>query len=183
LELPFEVFTSLVFAVLGDLAVGMPRTAQVFFIMAYCVFCIVNCGESLGIIFNTLFDHAGFAINVTSIFLSLAQIMAGSMSINMPAVLRALNYLSPLRYALAVLAQYAFRGIRFTCNVAQRLPNGNCPQTTGEEVLRLYKLDTGVKLNLMALGIATIVYRLVAYAVLKTEKSRIFSRSWTKSQK
>lgn len=49
LEIPFEIFTSFVFAILVDLAAGLPRNAQVFFVCFFNCFCIVNCGESLGI--------------------------------------------------------------------------------------------------------------------------------------
>jgi ABC-type multidrug transport system ATPase subunit len=179
LEVPFEIFTSLIFAVLADLAIGLPRTAETFFIVAFNCFCIISCGESLGILFNTLFNHTGFAINVTSVFLSLAQIMGGTMSINMPAFLQAWNHLSPVKYSLATLASQAFRGQKFTCLDFQKLPNGRCPQETGEEVLQLYNLDKSLGLNLMALGIVTIVYRIVAYLVLKAKREkwhRVFKR-------
>ena len=49
LEVPFEIGTSLVFAVLTDLAAGLPRTPQMFFVCFFNCFCIVNSGESLGI--------------------------------------------------------------------------------------------------------------------------------------
>jgi ABC-type multidrug transport system ATPase subunit len=49
LEVPFEIGTSLVFAVLVDLAAGLPRTTQMFFVCFFNCFCIVSCGESLGI--------------------------------------------------------------------------------------------------------------------------------------
>lgn len=49
LEIPFEIFTSFIFAILVDLAAGLPRNAQVFFVCFFNCFCIVNCGESLGI--------------------------------------------------------------------------------------------------------------------------------------
>lgn len=49
LEVPLEVFTCLMFAVFVDLAAGLPRTTQVFFVCFFNCFCIVSCGESLGI--------------------------------------------------------------------------------------------------------------------------------------
>jgi ABC-type multidrug transport system ATPase subunit/ABC-type multidrug transport system permease subunit len=172
LEIPFEIITSLIFAVLADLAVGLPRTPKTFFIVAYNCFCVINCGESLGILFNVLFSHTGFAINVTSVFLSLAQIMGGTMSINIPSFLQAWNHLSPAKYALQTLAAQAFRGQRFTCQDFQKLPNGRCPQETGEEIIKLYHLDGDLGLNIMALGIVTFVYRVVAYIVLKAKRER-----------
>ncbi|MAD86793.1 MAG: hypothetical protein CL912_27865 [Deltaproteobacteria bacterium] len=49
LEVPFEVATSFIFAILVDLAAGLPRTTQMFFVCFFNCFCIVSCGESIGI--------------------------------------------------------------------------------------------------------------------------------------
>ncbi|TVY36606.1 putative ABC transporter ATP-binding protein/permease [Lachnellula occidentalis] len=164
LEVPFEIFTSLFFAILADLAAGLPRTPQMFFAVFFNCFCIVSCGESVGIMFNTLFAHTGFAINLTSVFLSIAQVMSGVLSINMPGFLQGVNYLSPMRYVTRNLIPYSLRHLTFHCTSAQRLPDGTCPITTGKQVLDLYALDTNPA---MALGICTLVYRLLAYALLK----------------
>ena len=49
----------------------------------YCLitlvsFCMVSCGESLGIVFNTFIaDSNGFALNLASSFITIANIMAG----------------------------------------------------------------------------------------------------------
>ncbi|CZT10387.1 related to A.gambiae ATP-binding-cassette protein [Rhynchosporium agropyri] len=171
LEVPFEVITSLIFAVLVDLAAGLPRTPQLFFVCFFNCFCIVNCGESIGIMFNTLFPHTGFAISLTSVFLSISQFMSGVMSINMPSFLQGVNYLSPLRYAIRNLAPYSLSGIHFTCDDYQRLPNGPCPIENGEQVLDLYKLNTNPWKNILALGICTLIYRLAAYGLLKVVRT------------
>jgi ABC-type multidrug transport system ATPase subunit len=171
-EIPFEICTCLVFAVLMDLAVGLHRTASLFFIVAFNAFCIVNCGESVGIIFNTLFDHTGFAVNVTSVVLSIAQIMGGVMSLNIPAFLQAFNHLSPIKWAIGNLAPYTLAEVTFSCTQAQRLPNGQCPVTNGEDVLNLYNLNGNAGLNLLALGICVVVYRMLAFLILKAKRTR-----------
>jgi hypothetical protein len=178
LELPFEVITSLLFAVLTDIAAGMPRTAQMYFVAATNCLCIVSCGESLGIINHTLFTHPGFAVNVTSVFLSVANFMAGTMSINMPAFLRAVNHLSPVKYAIANLAPYSLRGQRFTCTEYQRLPDGHCPIETGEQVLELYRLNGDPGKNLAAVAVCAVVYRLLAYVILKAVRGNWGARWW-----
>jgi hypothetical protein len=48
-EVPFEIATCIVFAALVDLGGGLPRTAQLFWVCFFNCFCIVSCGESLGI--------------------------------------------------------------------------------------------------------------------------------------
>ncbi|KAG4441901.1 hypothetical protein IFR05_002585 [Cadophora sp. M221] len=179
LEVPFEVATSLIFAVLCDLAAGLPRTPQLFFVCFFNCFCIVSCGESIGIMFNTLFPHTGFAISLTSVFLSISQFMSGVMSINMPAFLQGVNYLSPLRYAIRNLAPYSLSTIHFTCNESQRLPDGRCPIETGEQVLDLYKLNTDALKNLIALGACTLIYRLAAYVLLKTMRMHWGTVGWS----
>jgi ABC-type multidrug transport system ATPase subunit len=54
LEVPFEIGTSFLFAILVDLAAGLPRNTQMFFACFFNCFCIVSCGESLGIMVRPL---------------------------------------------------------------------------------------------------------------------------------
>jgi hypothetical protein len=93
--------------------------------------------------------------------------MSGVLSINMPGFLQGVNYLSPMSYVTRNLVPYSLRHMTFTCTAEQRLPDGSCPITTGKQVLDLYALDTNPAINIMALGICTLVYRLLAYALLK----------------
>ena len=171
-EIPFEVVTSLIFAVLTVLAAGLPRSVSVFFIVAFNCFSIVSCGESIGIMFNTLVTHTGFAVNLTSVILSIATIMGGIMALDIPSFLQAFNHLSPIKWALGNLAMYTLSGIKFSCPDEQKLPNGQCPISTGEEVLSLYNLETNAGLNLMALGICVVVYRVLAYVLLVVRRTR-----------
>ncbi|CAL3969714.1 unnamed protein product [Diplocarpon coronariae] len=183
LEVPFEILTSLIFAILVDLAAGLPRTPRLFFVCFFNCFCIVSCGESLGIMFNTLFPHTGFAISLTNVFLSISQFMSGVMSIDMPSFLQGVNYLSPLRYAIRNLAPYSLHGLSFTCHAPQRLPDGHCPIETGEQVLQLYKLDSDPLINLIALGACTVLYRLLAYVLLKGTKTHWGSTGFVKKMR
>ncbi|KAJ8110071.1 hypothetical protein ONZ43_g5972 [Nemania bipapillata] len=172
LELPFEIVSCLVFGVLADFAVGFPRTAELYFVLVFCAFGIVSCGESLGIMFNTLFNHTGFAVNIVSILLSVAQVIAGIISIDMPRVFQIFNYLSPTKYAVAALARFSLDGVTFTCDDSQRLPDGRCPIETGQQVLELYKLDVNGVTNLIALAGTVIAYRLVAWLLLRLVRTR-----------
>ncbi|OBT84548.1 hypothetical protein VE02_06800 [Pseudogymnoascus sp. 03VT05] len=170
-EIPFGIVTCIVFAVLADLAGGLPRTAKVFWVVVFNCFCIVTCGESLGIVFNTFFSHSGFALNLTSIILSISLIMSGILSISMPAFLRGVNYLSPLRYVIRNLAPYTLRPITLTCTAAQALPDGTCTVPDGEAVLALFRLDGNERLELLGVAIATVVYRLLAWALLRVART------------
>lgn len=172
LEVPFEIISCLVFGVLGAIAVGLPRTVTMYFVCVFACFGIVSCGESLGIMFNTLFGHTGFAVNVMGIVLSVANVMAGVLSINMPPLFEDLNYLSPIRYALRAVAPYSLRGVKFTCTAEQRLPNGDCPIQTGEDVLQLYRFNVNPVTNVAALAACVVVYRGLAWALLKLTRRR-----------
>ncbi|KAI1395569.1 P-loop containing nucleoside triphosphate hydrolase protein [Hypoxylon fuscum] len=172
LEVPFEIIACLLFGILADFAVGFPRTAEMYFVYVFCGFGIVSCGESLGIMFNTMFNHTGFAVNIISVLLSVAQIMAGIMSIDMPQLFKIFNYISPLKYATAALAPYTLRDVKFTCDDSQRLPNGQCTIETGEQVLDLYKLNVDPIVNIGALAATIVVYRLVAWLLLRLVRTR-----------
>jgi ABC-type multidrug transport system ATPase subunit len=177
---PFEIISCIVFAVLAVLACGLERDASTFFIITYNAFCITSCGESLGIAFNTLFTHTGFSVNCMSVFLSVAQVMGGVLSLSIPSFLQAFNHLSPVKWAIGNMAPYTFRNLRFTCEDWQKI-NGQCPITTGQQVLDLYNLDKDPEMYLMALGICAIVYRFLAYVVLKVVKERWVGRLWRKA--
>jgi ABC-type multidrug transport system ATPase subunit/ABC-type multidrug transport system permease subunit len=178
IEIPFEIVSSLVFGALAAFADNLQRTVTMFLISAFNCFCIISCGESVGIMFCTLFSHVGFAVNVTSILLSISTILGGVMSLNVNDVLQALNHLSPIKYAIANLAPYSLHGQVFHCSAAQQLADGSCPIDSGEQVLKLYNLDKNGPMNVMALGVCTIVYRLIAYAFLKAMRSHRLMERW-----
>lgn len=92
----------------------------------------------------------------------------------MPGFLRALNYLSPLKYAAANLVVYTFHGFNFTCTDAQRLADGSCPINTGDEVLELYGYgSTNPGRNLAYLVVTTVIYRFLAYALLRVTRMHL----------
>ncbi len=176
LELPFEIFASIIFSVFIVLVVGLPRTAQMFFSTMYCSVIIVNCGESIGIAFNTVFKHTGFAVNVISTILSIGTCMAGIMSLNMSKVLKGFNYLSPLNYAINALINMAFKGQTFKCNDSLKLSNGECSFNTGEQVLESYGLKKNYNVYLGILIVVGFIYRLLAIAFVCLNRLRLDKR-------
>ena len=77
---------------------------------------------------------------------------------------------------------YTFRGQTFTCNEYQRLPNGACPIETGEQVLTLYNLNGNAGFNLLALAVCVVVYRGVAYLLLKAKTHWGYREWWERSK-
>lgn len=85
----------------------------------------------------------------------------------MPAFLKGVNYLSPIRYMIRNLAPYTLRPIELTCNASQTLPDGRCIVSNGNDVLALFQLDGNAGLELLGVGLCTLVYRLLAWALLR----------------
>ena len=81
LEVPFEIASGFLFSLLL-IAADLQRTVSMFFLIALVSFSMVSCGESLGIIFNTLIiDGTGFALNITNTLISIGITMAGECSL------------------------------------------------------------------------------------------------------
>ena len=89
----------------------------------------------------------------------------------MPAFFKGINNISPGRYVAVCVSIMAFRNFEFTCTDAQRLPDGNCPIQTGQQVLDMFNYHTSLASNIGALVGVTVGYRLVAYAVLRLAKA------------
>ncbi|KAI9350484.1 P-loop containing nucleoside triphosphate hydrolase protein [Zopfochytrium polystomum] len=151
-ELPFEIFGSLLFAVLLTYAVNLQVHVLV---AAAAIFAFINAGESIGIAFCSF---------VTRI-ISLMSIMQGYLSVNMPNPLIYLNYLSVLRYSARTMARQAFNDLTFTCDGSV-----SCQYRSGEEVLTLLSFPTdwtSFSANFAAMFVCAFVYRFVAYLALK----------------
>jgi ABC-type multidrug transport system ATPase subunit len=170
LELPFNLLSSLMFGILAAFAINLQRSAFMFAIASINCFCIVSCGESLGIVFCTLFDeHIGLSMHASSALFSVGATMAGIVTLKLPPVLHAVNYISPFKYLVANVAVYSLRGRVFTCAPEQEI-YGTCPISSGEDVLRLYNLDVDPRWNLVVLAVLAVFYRVVAVAAVKASR-------------
>ncbi|KAI1618479.1 P-loop containing nucleoside triphosphate hydrolase protein [Exophiala viscosa] len=172
LEIPIEILSALLFGVVTVLGVGFPRTPSLVFIFAFNAFCVVNCGESLAILLLTFISHAGMAVSLCCILISISVHLTGIIAITIPGFLGALNYVSPLKWLIGNITPYSLRGVTFTCTQAQRLPNGRCPIETGQQVLKLYQQEHNAPMYLAILAGVTVGYRLLAYMVLKARRTR-----------
>ena len=77
LEVPFEIASSLLLSLLL-VGVNLQRTVSMHLVIVLVSFCLASCGESVGIMFNTLIlDTAGFALNITGPLLMISVVMAG----------------------------------------------------------------------------------------------------------
>lgn len=154
--IPFEVIPSLFFSAIIVFVIGLPRTPGMFFTMLYVCFACVNCGDSAGIFFNSIFTHMGLVTNVLSNVFILGLFMAGTMSLQMPMFFQAWNYLNPVKYVVLLLANMSFEGQTFHC-IAE-----SCDQSTGDQVLQSYGMKSSLPILFIALSICIVLGRLVA---------------------
>lgn len=160
-EVPIEACSTFILSCFIVLVIGLPRTPAMFFSMWYSCLLCVNCAESVGILFNTIFDHIGMSVNILSNLLVVGIFMGGTMSLNMPVLFKAFNYISPLKYAVLILSQLGFEGQVFEC-----VGTDSCSLSTGEQVLEQYNLTSTLWVNYVALLAIFIVYKLVAYVAI-----------------
>lgn len=175
-ETPNIVIGSLLFSILAVFPAGLHRTARMVFVAAYAGFAVASCGESLGIIFFSLFSHLGLAINVGTVVMSLCMPMGGVMAVNVTGFLQWINHINPVKWQVNLLILESLRGVSFTCEDFQRLANGDCPIETGEQVVALYKLDKFSSAECAGfLAILVVFLRILAYVVLKLRRTH-----WTR---
>lgn len=167
-EVPFELISSILFAIFVGPICNMRHGAQEFFATVFTAFFVLNAGESIGILFCALIYHAGFAVSLVNSVLTIFTVTCGFMSISMPKVIDVINYISVLRYAARINADFEFTNLEFSCLTNQLLPNGVCPVTNGNQVLAQLNFDTSERsLNFGILVFLSFMYRLIAYLALK----------------
>ncbi|KAG7886199.1 hypothetical protein KL936_005116 [Ogataea polymorpha] len=168
IEIPFEIFNALVFSVFLVFVVGFQYDVGLFFTMVYTSALVINAGESVGLSFNTMFDHPGFALNVISIICSVGVAMAGLLAMTLDSFLRALNYLSPAHYCVMSISNLVFtKKLKLYCTDEERVNNGECLFNTGEDVMKSYNLKVNLKLYLILIAIVTICHRLIPLVLLR----------------
>lgn len=171
LEIPLEFVSGIIYGALTVYAIGLPREVGVFFVFVYTNVMIVNCGESLGVFFNSMLNHTGLAVQIVSVFLSVAVMMSGLMSIEMPPFFRDLSYIGPVKYAVMSCINIVFqRSKRFTCTadsgaseVASDGSVVSCIFNDGNDVLDGYNIRVDIKLYLGLIAVITVVYRALSF--------------------
>ena len=174
IEIPFEVISCFIFTIFMVFVVGFQINAGLFFTMFYGTFLVVNTGESLGISFNTVFDHPGFALNVISVFCSIGVAMAGLLAMTLDNFLKGINYLSPLHYCVFLISNKVFTpSLQFKCNPDEFLPNGECPFTNGQQVLEEYDLKVNVTLYFVLFAVISVIQRCISWCFLRIKLMKL----------
>lgn len=160
-ELPLEVLGALLLSVLVVFATRLSDEAEVYFVIAFTSFAVINCGESLGIVFLSFIRHTALAISIMSVVLSTCTALNGAFSLNMLGWLQGLNSLSPSKWQVRAAATASLRNVEFTCE------GEVCTVSSGKQLLELYDLDVSTAKAVGILAAVMIGYRLLAYIALK----------------
>ncbi|KAI9316551.1 P-loop containing nucleoside triphosphate hydrolase protein [Zopfochytrium polystomum] len=160
--LPFELISSLLFAILYVYAIGT-RASPVTIL--FTIFFYLHSGESLGLAFCTFIAQPGFSVQIVSAIIMVLTAMQGFLAVRMPAIITAINYLSPMRYGARAVAIETLSGLQLTCD-----PGEVCQYRAGEDVLALLEFPAGNRELWTQVGIllvCVVAYRAVAFAVMK----------------
>lgn len=174
LEIPFEILSGFLYAIFMIFVIGFQMNAGLFFTIFYASLLIVNAGESLGISFNTIFNHPGFALVFISIFCSVGVCMAGLLAMTLDSFLKAMNYLSPLHYGVLIFANNVFTSsLTFNCSATELSPDGSCLFTNGEQVKNAYHLAVDMTLYYILFSIITVCHRVISWGFLRVKLMKL----------
>lgn len=174
LEIPFEIFSAFLYAIFMVFVIGFQINASLFFTVFYASLLIVNAGESLGISFNTIINHPGFALVFISIFCSVGVGMAGLLAMTLDSFLKAMNYLSPLHYGVLLFANNVFTSsLKFHCSPTELSPDGSCLFTNGEQVKNAYNLGVDMTLYYVLFSVITIAHRVISWLFLRVRLMKL----------
>jgi ABC-type multidrug transport system ATPase subunit len=175
IELPLEMLGASLLSLLVVFATKLSERFEVYLVIAYTSFAIINCGESLGIMFLSFIEHTALALSVMSVVLSTCTALNGAFSLDMLSWIGALNSLSPSKWQVQAALSSSLRGVKFSCDDTELLDHGECPVSSGDQLLELYNMDVSTAKAACILAAVTIGYRLLAYIALKI-RCRISTR-------
>ena len=160
-----EFISAIIFAAIMNIATGMRTSARIFFEYAIDIWMQLSFGESMGIVFASCFDTMGLAIAMVSVFMCVAGQSSSVFSASIVKFLADIAWIFPMKYAAQIMTINEMTGLQFECS-EESVQSGECTAVDGQQVLDLYGFH-GEVWRLMIVGIVvTIVYRVVAWAVL-----------------
>ena len=160
-----ELVSSLLFAVIMNVATGMRTGARIYFEFAISIWVQLNFGESIGIAFASFFDTVGLSVSVVAVFLTAGASASSVLSASIPKFIQDIAWVFPMKYSARVELINEMQGMIFDCTT-DAITDGQCTAATGQQVLDLFGFhDTTWRLTLIAIAV-TVAYRVLAWAVL-----------------
>lgn len=193
IAIPILIVSAFGVSLLMVYAIGInPGNSTAWLAFTYVLFCFMFTGESLGIMFCSVFQHVGFSLNIVSavitifskcnfryfvfcftyyVFCSLAN-TAGFFSLSMPLFIVIFSYISPISWGSYILSNIAFEDETFSCTDDEQT-NGSC-LATGDAVLDLYDFNQAqMPLHYIIIGAVTAGYWLLAVIAVRVSAYRL----------
>ncbi|KAJ6626947.1 P-loop containing nucleoside triphosphate hydrolase protein [Mycena sp. CBHHK59/15] len=170
MEIPFQFFASLLYAVFMNVAVGMQTSARIYFEYAVTIWALQSFGESVAIVFASFFDAMGIAVSLVSTTLSMVIQFSGILSLSVPHWYIAWG--TPLKPIQRLQFINECEGLQFHCSEAD-ISAGICTAESGEQLLQLYSFKDRNTAKLLGITVAvTFAWRILAWAALRARMSR-----------
>ncbi|KAJ3189650.1 hypothetical protein HK101_008814 [Irineochytrium annulatum] len=171
-ELPYQLFTSTLFALALVGPIGLRLSTTTFLTHTLSALALLSTGESIGIAFCSVCRATPFTVQAMGGLITLATLLSGFLAIAPPPFLAALNRASVVRYTSRATAMAEFGGAHVVCD-AGTVGAAGCRWTSGDDVLAMLGFADGDLWGMMAIvGGLVVAYRVAAYLVLRTMMRR-----------
>lgn len=164
-EIPLALFCPLLTVSIVFPLVGFRRDYLAFLGMVFTGQLVALVSSALGLMLGAMFSSFQVAMTLMPLF-TLPMMIFGGVQINLdsiPIYFSFMPYISPLKWAFSSMAQLELRDLPFLDNQA-----GAPYPTDGNQVLKLYGLDSGIKIyqNWLVLLLMYFICTILGYAFL-----------------
>jgi len=172
-EIPIQFFSVCLFTVMTYFTIGLhPGAIHILAFLAVMV-CLVLSGESLAMLLSAISFDGGLVLSIGTCVFCLFIVMSGFFSLTISPILKSLNFVSICKSGAYLLTVNEFSGLVLDCTDEQKLPNGECPITSGDQVLSLYGFEKTLWKDYVCVIVSVVVgYRLLAFLLLRFLKKR-----------
>ncbi|KAH3760906.1 ABC2 type transporter superfamily protein [Pelomyxa schiedti] len=173
-DTPLQIIFPLIFSLLVYFTCGLNLSVDKFFIFTAVMVLISNTGSSIGFLVSSIIKDAAGAMQIAPALFIPNVVFSGFVVDldSVPTFLAWIQWLSFLKYGYAILVKNEMAGQTFYCN-PDELINGQCPLTSGDDVLKYYNLDGANPLIYFFVLLGTVVLiRMISIVVLVFKVSR-----------
>jgi ABC-type multidrug transport system ATPase subunit len=170
-DLPFQLISPLVFALISYFFVGFRFEADKFFIYLACLEVCSQVAVALGYVISAASKNGDIASAMTPAVMIPAMLFGGLFLNldNVPYYFLPFKYVSFIFYGFQILMRNEFTGMTFRCSAGETVPNTNppvCPVTDGDQVLNNYKIEIGMWECFVIMLALYVAFRALAYWAL-----------------
>jgi hypothetical protein len=139
---PILCVSAILISLLMCFGVGLCNSSsESYWLVTYVLFSFMFVGECVGVMFCVIFTHIGFSVNIMSMIISMLNILAGFIALDMPIFFEYIGFISPNKWGSIIMSNAVLQGQVFTCDADEVTASGECYFATGEQVLLEYNMN------------------------------------------